>query len=137
MIGLLIQIVINAVALIVAAYLVPQFVLKLGEGNTGWLQLALVALVFALVNTFIKPLVKALSLPISFLTLGLFSFVINAALLLLVAWISTEQLKITFTIGGWPKAGLTSDTIVGALLASIVISVVSTVLGMANIGKKR
>ncbi|MFI5226713.1 MAG: phage holin family protein, partial [Candidatus Limnocylindrales bacterium] len=100
-------------------------------------QLGLVALVFALVNTFIKPLVKALSLPISFLTLGLFSFVINAALLLLVAWISTEQLKITFTIGGWPKTGLTSDTIVGALLASIVISVVSTVLGLANIGKKR
>ena len=136
MLGLVIQIVINAVALLVAAYLVPQFHLKLGEGNTGWLQLAVVALVFALVNTFIKPVVKALSLPISFLTLGLFSFVINAALLLLVAWISTDQLKITFTIGGFPPS-LTSDTIVGAFLASVVISVVSTVLGMANIGKKR
>jgi len=134
--GLVIQIVINAVALLVAAYLVPQFQLKLGEGNTGWLQLGVVALVFALVNTFIKPVVKALSLPISFLTLGLFSFVINAALLLLVAWISTDQLKITFTIGGFPPS-LTSDTIVGAFLASVVISVVSTVLGMANIGKKR
>ena len=136
MLGLVIQIVINAVALLVAAYLVPQFQLKLGEGNTGWLQLGVVALVFALVNTFIKPVVKALSLPISFLTLGLFSFVINAALLLLVAWISTDQLKITFTIGGFPPS-LTSDTIVGAFLASVVISVVSTVLGMANIGKKR
>jgi putative membrane protein len=134
-IGLLIQIVINAVALIVAAYLVPQFVLKLGEGNTGWVQLAIVALVFALVNTFIKPLVKALSLPISFLTLGLFSFVINAALLLLVAWISTEKLKITFTIGTFPPH-FTSDTIVGAILASIVISVVSTVLGMTKFAKR-
>ena len=136
MIGLLIQIVINAVALIVAAYLVPQFVLKLGAGNTGWIQLGIVALVFAVVNTFIRPLVKALSLPISFLTLGLFSLVINAALLLLVAWISTDQLKITFTIGGFPPH-VTSDTIVGALLGSIVISVVSTVLGLANIGQKR
>jgi putative membrane protein len=119
----------------VAAYLVPQFVLKLGEGNTGWVQLAIVALVFALVNTYIKPLVKALSLPISFVTLGLISFVINAGLLLLVAWISTELLKITFTIGKFPPH-FTSDTIVGAILASIVISVVSTVLGMAKFTKR-
>ena len=68
--------------------------------------------------------------------LGLVVQIVINAVALLVAWISTDQLKITFTIGGFPPS-FTSDTIVGAFLASVVISVVSTVLGMASIGKKR
>ena len=51
---------------------------------TGGSSLA-VALVFALVNSYIKPIVKALSFPISLMTLGLVAFVINAAMLLVVA----------------------------------------------------
>lgn len=76
-----------------------------------------IAVVFAVVNAVVKPIVTVLSLPFVFLTLGLLLFVINAALFLLTAALST-RLGFTFTVDGfWP-----------ALLGSLVVSVVSAVL---------
>jgi putative membrane protein len=82
------------------------------------IALAIVALVFSLINTFIAPVVKTLSLPFIVLTLGLFLLVINALLLLLTDWIS-GKLDVSFYVEnfGW------------ALLGAIVISVVNAVLG--------
>ena len=137
MIDWLVRIVINGFALVVAAAIIPQIHLwpKAGVSSADWLTIAAVALIFALVNTYIKPIVKALSFPISLMTLGLVAFVINAGLLLLVAWIAKDVFKIGFTIGGFPP-NLNADAVVAALLGSIVISIVSVALGLANFSRK-
>ena len=138
MIDLLVKILINAIGVYVAVLIVPQIsfpaadnLLKL-EGN--WWQVIVVAVILAVINTYVKPIVKALSFPITLLTLGLFSLILNALLLLLVAFLS-DAVKINFTIGGFPPA-FTADAFVGALLGSIVISLVSIVLGMLDRGRR-
>jgi len=137
-IDLLVRILINAIGVYVAVLVVPQIhfpaadnLLKL-QGN--WWQVVVVALILALINSYVKPIVKALSFPITLLTLGLFSLVLNALLLLLVAWIS-DKVGMDFTIGGFPPK-FTADAFVGALLGSIVISIVSIVLGMLDRGRR-
>ncbi|HEY8632289.1 MAG TPA: phage holin family protein [Candidatus Limnocylindrales bacterium] len=131
MVELIVRILINAVALLVAVKVVPQIVFKFG--NDWWKVLA-VALIFALVNSYIKPIVKALSFPISMLTLGLVAFVINAAMLLLLAVVS-DQLKLGFKIGGFPPT-LNADAIIGALIGAVVISIVSTLASVALAPRK-
>jgi putative membrane protein len=123
---LIIRILINAAALFVAVQIVPQIVFKYGN---DWWKLLAVALIFALVNSYIKPIVKALSFPISMLTLGLVAFVINAAMLLLVALLS-DALKLGFKVGGFPPS-LNADALIGALIGAVVISVVSTLASLA------
>lgn len=138
MIDLLVKILINMVGVYVAVLVVPQIsfpaadnFLKL-QGN--WWHVVAVALILALVNSYLKPILKLLSFPITLLTMGLFAFVLNAVLLLLVAFLA-DLVKIDFTIGGFPP-GFTADSFIGALLASIVISVVGIVLGMLNMGRR-
>ena len=77
--GMILSILVNAAALFVAAQLLSGITVA----DTGTLLLA--ALVFGVVNTFVKPLLTLLSLPITILTLGLFYLVVNAALLGLTA----------------------------------------------------
>jgi putative membrane protein len=128
---LIIKILVNAAALFVAVQVVPQLSFEFGE---HWYKLLAVALIFALVNSYIKPIVKALSMPIGLLTLGLVAFVINAAMLLLVAFISS-QLTLNFKVGGFPP-NLDADAIIGAILGSIVISIVSTLASIALVPRK-
>jgi len=137
-IDLLVKILVNAIGVYVAVLIVPQIhfpaadnLLKF-EGN--WWQVIVVALILAVINTYVKPIVKALSFPITLLTLGLFSLVLNALLLLLVAFIA-DKVGINFTIGGFPP-DFTADAFVGALLGSIVITIVSIVLGMLDRGRR-
>ena len=138
MIDLLIKILINAVAVYVAVLVVPQIsfpaadnLLKL-EGN--WWHVVVVALILALINSYVKPILKVLSFPITLLSLGLFALVLNALLLLLVAFLA-DAVDINFTIGGFPPS-FTADSFVGAFLGSIVISIVSIVLGMLDRGRR-
>jgi putative membrane protein len=128
MVELIIRILVNAAAVWVAVQVLPDNLLSFEFGNDWWKLLA-VALVFALINSYIKPIVKALSFPISMMTLGLVAFVINALMLLVVAFLS-GQLKLGFKVGDFPPK-FTSDTIIGALLASLIISVISTVVSIA------
>jgi putative membrane protein len=108
---LLFRLLINAAALWIAARYVD------GIDYTGTLPgLLVVALVFGVVNTIIKPVLKLLALPVRILTLGLFTLVINAGMLWLTARIAGDW---GFRVSGFRAA------FVGALL----ISVVSTVLG--------
>ena len=69
----------------------------------------LAALVLGLVNTFIRPIVKLLAFPITFLTLGLFTFVINAFMVLLTSWI----------VPGFGVAGFWWALLIGAILSGI------------------
>jgi putative membrane protein len=137
-IDLLVKILINAVGVYVAVLVVPQIVfpaaddlLKL-QGN--WWQVIVLAVILALINSYLKPILKMLSFPITLLTMGLFAFILNAALLLLAAFIA-DMINIDFTIGGFPPK-FTADSFVGALIGSVVISLVSIVLGMLDRGRR-
>jgi putative membrane protein len=127
-VDLLIKVLINAVAVFAAIKLVPQ----IHFGN-DLVKLLVVALILALINSYIKPILKALSFPITLITFGLFALVLNALLLLLVAFIS-GQLQLGLHIDKFPPT-LSVDAFIGALLGSIVISVVSTLLGLVNRGR--
>ena len=131
MIDLLVKVLINAVGVWAAIQVVPQ--IDFAFGNDWWKLLA-VALILAIVNSYLKPILKALSFPITLISLGLFSLVLNALLLLLVAFVS-DQVSLGFSIGGFPP-DFTADAFIGALLGSIIISIVSTLLGMLNTGRK-
>ena len=80
MIRILLQIVLNGLGVLLAAYLIP------GVTYTGsWPYLLLVGLVIGLINLIVRPLVTLLSLPALVLTLGLFYLLINGALFYLAA----------------------------------------------------
>lgn len=123
---LLIPLVVNALAVLATVRFVPGVQFDFGD---AWWKLVVVAGILALVNTFLKPVLKILSFPIRLFTLGLFTFVINVTLILLVAYVS-GRLDLDFTLGGWPREGFGLDTVFAALLASLVISVVSTALSV-------
>lgn len=99
---------INAAALYVAARVVT------GIDFTGdWVSLAVIALIFGVVNALLGPILKLLSCPLILLTLGVFTIVINAGLLLLTSYLS-EPLNLGFHVGGFGPAFW------GALLISVV-----------------
>ncbi len=122
MTNFLIRVGINAVALWVAALVVQGVDLAEDQVSTGRkiLTIVLVALVFGLVNAVIKPIAKFFSFPFIVLTLGLFTFVVNALMLQITEWIS-NGLGLSFTIDHffWD-----------AVLAAIVITLVSWVLSV-------
>jgi putative membrane protein len=119
---LIIKIVVNAVAIWVATAIVPGVVVSEGEASLGRkiLTLLVVGAIFGVVNALVKPIVKLFSLPFYILTLGLFAFVVNALMLLLVSWLS-EQLNISFHI---------DDFFWSAIGAAIVVTFVSMVLNL-------
>jgi putative membrane protein len=128
--GFVIRLAITGLAFIVTAWLVPQIhfpATELQNGAQDILTIVGVALVFGVVNGLIGPIVRLLSLPIRMATLGLFSIVINAALLLVVAWIC-DLLKIQFTIGTFMPKLLSMETLIGAVLGSVVIGLVSSIV---------
>ncbi|MBQ3640515.1 phage holin family protein [bacterium] len=85
------------------AYIIP------GISVSGFVSALIVVAILGLINLFVKPLVSFISLPINFLTLGLFSFVVNALMLLL-----TARLVSGFDIEGFWSAFF------GALILSLV-----------------
>ena len=111
---LVLRIVINAVALWITAQLLPG--IELGGSVVG---LLVVAVVFGLVNAFIKPIVKLLSLPLTVMTLGLFTLIINAAMLLLTSWLAGGYMNVT---------GSLLEKLVTAVMGAVIISIVSIVL---------
>ncbi len=113
---LLIRWFINAVALAAAAYLVPGITIV---GEPAWVTVAVMALIFGLVNALLRPFLKLLTCPLIILTLGLFTLVINGLLLWLSSWIAT-QFDVGFQVAGfWP-----------AFWGALVISIVSFVLSL-------
>jgi putative membrane protein len=128
---LLVKVIVNAIGVWAAIQVVPQISFDYGD---DWWKLGAVALILALVNSYLKPILKILSFPVTLMTVGLFAFVLNAVLLLLVTFVS-NQLGLGFTIGGFPP-DFGADSFVGALLGSIVISIVATLLGMVSAGRK-
>ena len=116
--NIILRILINAAALWAAA----SFVTGIHAGGIG--SILALALVFGLVNAFVRPFLKLVSCPIILLTLGLFTLVVNALMLMLAAFLG-RGLGIEFTVDGF----------VPAFLGALLISVVSTLLSWILIAK--
>jgi len=115
----LIRLAVNSVAIWLASLLLSG--ISLSE-RTGWGQVGVVVvvgLVFTLVNLVVKPIVHLFALPLTILTLGLFSLVINALMLLLTSWLTRTTEFGLFVDGFW-----------WALIGSVIISVISWVLNL-------
>lgn len=129
MVDFLIMIGINTAALFVATKVVPHLFLSYGPKGEDWWRALVIALVFGVVNSYIRPVLKLLSLPLTLVALGLVGFVINVALFLLVGFVSGE-LKLGMSIAGWPGGKFDLEVITTALLGSLIMSAVSTVLAV-------
>ena len=90
----------------------------------GWIPLLAVALVFGVVNAFVRPVARILTFPIVILTLGLFLLVINGFMLWLTSALS-EELDLGFHVQGF----------VAAFLGALVVSIVSGVLSLMTAEK--
>lgn len=105
----IIHLLVSALAIIVTAYLLP------GVQVSGFLSAIVTALALGLVNIFVRPLLVVLTLPINILSLGLFTLVINALLIMLVSAIVPG-----FKVNGF----------LWALAFSVVLTVVNLVFGI-------
>jgi putative membrane protein len=119
--GFIVGTIITAIAFFVLTRFLPQFVSYDGEP----IGLLVLAAIFGVVNGFIGPIVRTLALPLTFMTMGLVGFAINAGLLLLTAVIG-QAAKFDLTIGDYPPTLLSINTIVAAVVGAIVLSLVST-----------
>jgi putative membrane protein len=106
--------VINAVAIFLAIRFVPGIAL-----GSGWIGVLWLALIFGLVNAFLRPLLQLLTCPLILVTLGLFTLLINTFLF----WLTAQ-------IGQWVGIQLTINGFLPAFLGGLVVSVVSIVLSM-------
>ena len=128
----IVRVLINGLALWIASWILPGLNIttsaaKAAVETTGVSQgtdvagivlaYLFIGLIFGLVNAFVRPIVSFLSLPITILTLGLFTIVINAAMLYLTSWISSYT-PVDFTIDSFFWT---------AVLAAIIITIVSLV----------
>ena len=119
--NLIIRLLVNAIALAAASWLVSGITLQGATTGKRVLTLLIVAAIFGVVNAIVKPVVKVLSFPLLILTLGLLTFVINAAMLLLTSWI-TGKLDVQFHVDGFWSA------LFGALIISVVGMILNAVL---------
>lgn len=121
------RVVVNACAIWVAAWILPGVAIEgnsVVEEQTGAIPATIISylvigLIFGLANAFIKPILSVLSAPITCLTLGLFSIVINAVMLALTSWLS----------GFTPFAFTIDSFFFQAVFAAIIVSIVSALLG--------
>lgn len=102
---------VTAVSLLITAYVVPGFIVK------SFVAAAVAAVILGLVNAIVRPILVLLTLPLTIVTLGLFLFVINALVLLLVSRLT-------------PGFGFIIDGFGPAFLGSIVLTIVASVLNL-------
>ena len=105
--GFILKVLVTAVAAYFAAWILP------GVEITDVTTAIIVALVLALLNTFVKPILVILTIPVTVITLGLFLLVIN---ILIIKW--TDSLVDGFSVDGW----------LTALFFSLIVSVISSLL---------
>lgn len=122
----LLRVIINAAAIWLATVMLSGLEVIGGEDTATTVIVFLVlALVFGLVNAIVKPVVKLLSLPLYILTLGLFTLVVNALMLMLTAWLSEQT-----------DYGLRIDNFGTAVLGALIISIASFLLSVVIPGAR-
>lgn len=105
-----VRLIISSLAVGITAWLMDSVKIE------PWWAIVLVAIVMGLVNAIVRPVVKFFSLPLTVLTLGLFTFVINALMVLLCAFLLGDHFQV--------------DGFVSALVFSVIVSVVSWLIGI-------
>ena len=115
MLNTLLYFVVMAAAFMGLSQLLPGFRV------TGWVPALWGAVIFAIVNTILKPILFVLTLPLTIVTLGLFLFVLNACMLKLTAWVVPG-----LYVDGWGTA----------ILAALILSIVSMIWKSASREKK-
>lgn len=129
---LLIRIAINAIAIAVITYgFLPGIRIV---GDNSLLILIGIGLIFGIVNGLIRPLVNLLTCALTLLTLGLFRLVVNGAMLMLTAYLSR---LVEPTLRGRLEVENLLWGIVGAIVASIVATVLERLLGVDDDGDDR
>ncbi len=109
--GILVRLLITAISIVVAAYLLPGY-LRVG----GVDSVLLFALILGVLNALVRPILLLLTLPLNLLTLGLFTLVVNGVMF----WLATRV-----------PSGVQVEGFLGAFLAALVVSAVSFVLSKA------
>jgi putative membrane protein len=117
----LIWVVVNALALGVAVWLLDGISISGAATEDQVIKLVLVALIFGVVNAVVEPIVKLFSLPFIILTLGLFLIVINALMLMLTSWIAGE-VGLGFVVDGFWTA------VLGGIIITISTWILEAVL---------
>ncbi len=112
---LIIRLIVNAVAIYIAVALLNGHGLEME--STGWVNFIWLALIFAVINTLIKPVLTILGCPFVILTLGLGTLLIN-----------TLMFYLTAAIGNYFKVGFIITSFWGAFFGAIIVSLVSVVL---------
>ncbi len=107
--GFILKLILTGIAAAVAAYILP------GVTINGFTDALLLAVVLGILNAIVKPILVALSLPVTIITLGLFLLVINALIILLA-----DYLLSGFSVNGF----------IAALIFSIVLSVLTAIIDM-------
>lgn len=105
----ILKLILTGAAAMIAAYVLP------GVSIDGFLTALILALVLAVLDAIVRPVLVFLTIPVTILTLGLFLLVINAVIILLADWL----------VAGFDVAGF-----FWALLFSLVLSIVSAILDM-------
>jgi putative membrane protein len=113
-VGFIVRVIVNAVALGAAAWLLPGI-----SYGSDVINLLLVAALFGVLNAIVRPILGLLTCPLQILTLGLFTLVLNAGMLLLLSGLS-GRLGLEFTVDGW----------LTALIGGIIVTVVSIILSL-------
>jgi putative membrane protein len=109
--GLLVRFVVNVAALAFAQWIIPGF-----DIHGGW-ALVFGAVIFGALNAFIRPVIAFVSCPLTVITLGLFTLIVNTIMLALTAWIA-----------GWFDLKFEVEGFFAAFFGALVISIVSTLL---------
>lgn len=109
--GFLLTLIISTASVLLAGYIVPGIYIQ------DLMTAIIVAIVLGVMNTFIKPIIKILTLPLTILTLGLFALVINVAIIYLVDYI---------------VPGFEIATVWAALFYSIALSLISSFFSKIN-----
>ena len=109
----ILRLILSCAAIGISAWITPGVSLPELSSSGGVVTLLVVALVLALLNTFIKPIIKLLALPVTMITLGLFLLVINALIILICSWIVDS-----FSVDGFASA----------LVFSIFLSLINWIL---------
>lgn len=126
--GFVVNTIITAIAFYVLTKLLPEAHLATGVTYKGELTgLLALAVIFGVVNGLIGPVVRIMAFPLNLMTMGLIGFVINAGLLLVTAFVA-DSTGFDLTVGKFPPDLFTADTIVAAIIGSVVLSVVGTIV---------
>jgi len=120
--------VINCLGLWLVTLVIPAIKISPWGGETTWNLVAsfvFVGMIFGLVTAIVAPVIKVLAFPLYILTFGLISVLINGAMLLLVAWLSSEIKAGVFSIDGASLSGVESAAFGWAILGALIMSVFS------------